>query len=138
MSWTANSCLVTVAILFLWRVQEMAEACSCSPAHPQQAFCNSDVGKSVCLTERQWSVSSLPLSFCLGARGRKKVKMLRGEKVAPLSVFTVTGGGKRRRRRVEFSVSLSLFSSTSLYSLQLSLLVIFILSSDLDVCLIVF
>lgn len=43
MSWTANSCFVTVAILFLWRVQEIAEACSCSPAHPQQAFCNSDV-----------------------------------------------------------------------------------------------
>ncbi|XP_061567710.1 metalloproteinase inhibitor 2b [Cololabis saira] len=43
MTWTMNSCFVTVAILFLWRVEEMAEACSCSPAHPQQAFCNSDV-----------------------------------------------------------------------------------------------
>ncbi|KAM3597619.1 uncharacterized protein V6R79_006960 [Siganus canaliculatus] len=43
MSWTANSCLVTLAILFLWRVEEIAEACSCSPAHPQQAFCRSDV-----------------------------------------------------------------------------------------------
>ncbi|KAM9346376.1 metalloproteinase inhibitor 2b [Symphorus nematophorus] len=43
MSWTANSCFVTLAILFLWRVEEIAEACSCSPAHPQQAFCNSDV-----------------------------------------------------------------------------------------------
>ncbi|KAM6904483.1 metalloproteinase inhibitor 2b [Xenentodon cancila] len=43
MTWTVNSCFVTVAILFLWRVEEMAEACSCSPAHPQQAFCSSDV-----------------------------------------------------------------------------------------------
>ncbi|XP_068574746.1 metalloproteinase inhibitor 2-like [Cebidichthys violaceus] len=43
MTWTVNSCLVTLAILFLWRVEEIAEACSCSPAHPQQAFCNSDV-----------------------------------------------------------------------------------------------
>lgn len=43
MTWTMNSCFVTLAILFLWRVEEMAEACSCSPAHPQQAFCNSDV-----------------------------------------------------------------------------------------------
>ncbi|KAM4535443.1 metalloproteinase inhibitor 2-like [Fundulus diaphanus] len=43
MSCTMHSCLVALAILFLWRVEEMAEACSCSPAHPQQAFCNSDV-----------------------------------------------------------------------------------------------
>lgn len=43
MSWTMNRCFVTLAILFLWRVEEMSEACSCSPAHPQQAFCNSDV-----------------------------------------------------------------------------------------------
>ncbi|XP_029294134.1 metalloproteinase inhibitor 2b [Cottoperca gobio] len=43
MIWTANGCFVTLAILFLWRVEEIAEACSCSPAHPQQAFCNSDV-----------------------------------------------------------------------------------------------
>lgn len=41
MSWTTN--FVTLAILFLWRVEEIAEACSCSPVHPQQAFCNSDV-----------------------------------------------------------------------------------------------
>lgn len=45
MTWTANSCFVTLAILFLWRVEEIAEACSCSPSHPQQAFCSSDVGK---------------------------------------------------------------------------------------------
>ncbi|XP_054463203.1 metalloproteinase inhibitor 2b [Anoplopoma fimbria] len=43
MTWTANSCLVTLAILFLWRVEEIAEACSCSPAHPQEKFCHSDV-----------------------------------------------------------------------------------------------
>ncbi|KAF3700135.1 Metalloproteinase inhibitor 2 Tissue inhibitor of metalloproteinases 2 [Channa argus] len=43
MTWTVNSCFVTLAILFLWRVEEVAEACSCSPVHPQQAFCTSDV-----------------------------------------------------------------------------------------------
>ncbi|KAK2833413.1 hypothetical protein Q5P01_017302 [Channa striata] len=43
MTWTVNSCFVTLAILFLWRVEEVAEACSCSPVHPQQAFCNADV-----------------------------------------------------------------------------------------------
>ncbi|KAK5914020.1 hypothetical protein CgunFtcFv8_008488 [Champsocephalus gunnari] len=43
MTWTVNSCFVTLAILFLWRGEEVAEACSCSPAHPQEAFCHSDV-----------------------------------------------------------------------------------------------
>ncbi|XP_040919397.1 metalloproteinase inhibitor 2b [Toxotes jaculatrix] len=43
MTWTVSSCFVTLAILFLWRVEEIAEACSCSPAHPQQAFCSADV-----------------------------------------------------------------------------------------------
>lgn len=44
MSCAANSVLVTLAILFLWRVEKLAEACICSTKmHPQQAFCNSDV-----------------------------------------------------------------------------------------------
>ncbi|KAK5914021.1 hypothetical protein CgunFtcFv8_008489 [Champsocephalus gunnari] len=45
MTWTANSCVVTLAILFLWRGEEVAEACSCSRynAHPQVKFCSSDV-----------------------------------------------------------------------------------------------
>ncbi|KAL6102970.1 timp2 [Pungitius sinensis] len=43
MTWTMSGGLATLVILFLWRVDEMAEACSCSPTHPQQAFCNSDV-----------------------------------------------------------------------------------------------
>lgn len=43
MTWTVSSCYITLVLLFLWRVEEIAEACSCSPAHPQQAFCNADV-----------------------------------------------------------------------------------------------
>ncbi|XP_075889681.1 metalloproteinase inhibitor 2a [Nelusetta ayraudi] len=30
-------------LLLLWRADELAEACSCAPVHPQQAFCNADV-----------------------------------------------------------------------------------------------
>lgn len=45
MSRTVRSCVLTLALLLVWRAEE-AEGCSCSPAHPQQAFCNSDVGKS--------------------------------------------------------------------------------------------
>ncbi|KAM3863544.1 metalloproteinase inhibitor 2-like [Diretmus argenteus] len=43
MTWTVSSCFVTLAILFLWRVEEIADACSCSPAHPQLAYCNAEV-----------------------------------------------------------------------------------------------
>lgn len=32
-------------LLLLWRADELAEACSCAPVHPQQAFCNADVGE---------------------------------------------------------------------------------------------
>lgn len=46
MSRTVRSCLLSLALLLVWRAEESVEACSCSPAHPQQAFCNSDVGKS--------------------------------------------------------------------------------------------
>lgn len=42
MSWTVSS-WITIVLLFLWRVEDIAEACSCSPAHPQQAYCNGDV-----------------------------------------------------------------------------------------------
>lgn len=45
MSRTVRSCVLTLALLLVWRAEE-AEGCSCSKAHPQQAFCNSDVGKS--------------------------------------------------------------------------------------------
>lgn len=96
MSWTANSYFVTVAILFLWRVQEIAEACSCSPAHPQQAFCNSDVGKCQRWVPQKGSIFLLVPSVSVAVipeKKKKEVKTQRGEKVAPLFVFTVTRGG---------------------------------------------
>nr|XP_006635475.1 PREDICTED: metalloproteinase inhibitor 2 [Lepisosteus oculatus] len=43
MSCTVSSFFATLAVLLLWRVKEIAEGCSCSPVHPQQAFCNADV-----------------------------------------------------------------------------------------------
>ncbi|XP_023676166.1 metalloproteinase inhibitor 2a [Paramormyrops kingsleyae] len=43
MTCTISSFFATLVVLLLWRVEEIAEACSCSPVHPQQAFCNADV-----------------------------------------------------------------------------------------------
>ncbi|KAJ8367543.1 hypothetical protein AAFF_G00315160 [Aldrovandia affinis] len=43
MTCTISSFFVTLTVFLLWRVSEIAEACSCSPVHPQQAFCNADV-----------------------------------------------------------------------------------------------
>lgn len=40
----AVSCFfATLAMLLLWRADQVADACSCAAAHPQQAFCNADV-----------------------------------------------------------------------------------------------
>ncbi|XP_023659450.1 metalloproteinase inhibitor 2-like [Paramormyrops kingsleyae] len=40
---TFRSVFATAVVLLLWRVEEIAEACSCAPVHPQQAFCSADV-----------------------------------------------------------------------------------------------
>uniref|UniRef100_A0A8C7KHK8 Metalloproteinase inhibitor 2 n=1 Tax=Oncorhynchus kisutch TaxID=8019 RepID=A0A8C7KHK8_ONCKI len=38
-----SSCFITLVVLFLWRVEDIADACRCFPQHPQQAFCNAEV-----------------------------------------------------------------------------------------------
>ncbi|XP_029105962.1 metalloproteinase inhibitor 2a [Scleropages formosus] len=43
MSRALRSLWAAVALLLAWRLHELAEACSCSPVHPQQAYCNADV-----------------------------------------------------------------------------------------------
>ncbi|XP_061561667.1 metalloproteinase inhibitor 2a isoform X1 [Phycodurus eques] len=40
---SVNGVVCTLALLLVWRAEELAEACSCAPVHPQQAFCNADV-----------------------------------------------------------------------------------------------
>uniref|UniRef100_A0A8K9VEI4 Metalloproteinase inhibitor 2 n=1 Tax=Oncorhynchus mykiss TaxID=8022 RepID=A0A8K9VEI4_ONCMY len=43
MTWSVSSCFITLVVLFLWRVDDITEACTCMSAHPQRAFCNADV-----------------------------------------------------------------------------------------------
>lgn len=43
MALSINGVLCTLTVLILWRAEELVEACSCAPVHPQQAFCNADV-----------------------------------------------------------------------------------------------
>uniref|UniRef100_A0A8K9WPQ6 Metalloproteinase inhibitor 2 n=1 Tax=Oncorhynchus mykiss TaxID=8022 RepID=A0A8K9WPQ6_ONCMY len=38
-----SSCFITLVVLFLWRVEDIADACRCLPQHPQQAFCNAEI-----------------------------------------------------------------------------------------------
>ncbi|XP_041719694.1 metalloproteinase inhibitor 2-like [Coregonus clupeaformis] len=42
MTWSVSS-FITLVVLFLWRVEDIAEACKCAPVHLQQAFCSADV-----------------------------------------------------------------------------------------------
>lgn len=41
----ARSLRLALGLLLLATLLRPADACSCSPVHPQQAFCNADVGK---------------------------------------------------------------------------------------------
>lgn len=41
----ARSLRLALGLLLLATLLRRADACSCSPVHPQQAFCNADVGK---------------------------------------------------------------------------------------------
>lgn len=41
----ASSFCAPLLLFLVWRAGQVAQACSCSPKHPQQAFCHSDVGK---------------------------------------------------------------------------------------------
>ncbi|XP_057571885.1 metalloproteinase inhibitor 2 isoform X1 [Hippopotamus amphibius kiboko] len=41
----ARSLRLVLGLLLLGTLLRPADACSCSPVHPQQAFCNADVGK---------------------------------------------------------------------------------------------
>ncbi|XP_021414671.1 metalloproteinase inhibitor 2 [Oncorhynchus mykiss] len=43
MTWSVSSCFITLVVLFLWRVDDITEACTCMSVHPQRAFCNADV-----------------------------------------------------------------------------------------------
>lgn len=45
-----GSCFFTLFVLFLWRVGDIADACKCSPPHPQQAFCDAEIGKAILAT----------------------------------------------------------------------------------------
>lgn len=41
----ARSLPLAFCLLLLGTLLPRADACSCSPVHPQQAFCNADIGK---------------------------------------------------------------------------------------------
>uniref|UniRef100_UPI00398EF273 metalloproteinase inhibitor 2a n=1 Tax=Pristiophorus japonicus TaxID=55135 RepID=UPI00398EF273 len=43
MSAIVSSLVATLFLLLALRLEQIAEACSCAPIHPQQAFCNADV-----------------------------------------------------------------------------------------------
>lgn len=44
---SARSLRLALGLLLLGTLLRPADACSCSPVHPQQAFCNADIGKDV-------------------------------------------------------------------------------------------
>ncbi|XP_055754543.1 metalloproteinase inhibitor 2-like [Salvelinus fontinalis] len=66
-----SSCFFTLFVLFLWRVEDIADACKCSPQHPQQAFCDADivirakvVGKKALSNEIKYDVQQIKMFKC--------------------------------------------------------------------------
>ncbi|XP_064870751.1 metalloproteinase inhibitor 2-like [Oncorhynchus nerka] len=43
MTVSVSSCFITLVVLLLWQIEDIAAACRCTPVHIQQAFCNADV-----------------------------------------------------------------------------------------------
>ncbi|XP_071250699.1 metalloproteinase inhibitor 2-like [Salvelinus alpinus] len=63
-----SSCFITLFVLFLWRVEDIADACRCSPPHPQQAFCDADivirakvVGKKALSNEIKYDIQQIKM-----------------------------------------------------------------------------
>ncbi|CAB1458972.1 unnamed protein product [Pleuronectes platessa] len=93
MTWTLSSCFVTLAILCLWRVEEGAEACSCSPAHPQQALCSSDVViRAKVVGSRQIEVGNNIYGYPITQiqYDIKQLKMFKGPSEAIEAIYTAS------------------------------------------------
>lgn len=71
----ARSLRLALGLLLLATLLRPADACSCSPVHPQQAFCNADVGKRLYPGSRgppPCPCSRLGFSLCHPATERPK------------------------------------------------------------------
>ncbi|KAK6473921.1 metalloproteinase inhibitor 2-like [Huso huso] len=77
---TVPGLLSLVLLLLTLRLQELVEACSCAPAHPQQAFCNSEIViRAKIAGEKMVSPSNSSLShFKMIQYEIKLVKMFKG------------------------------------------------------------
>uniref|UniRef100_A0A673VX48 Metalloproteinase inhibitor 2 n=1 Tax=Salmo trutta TaxID=8032 RepID=A0A673VX48_SALTR len=66
-----GSCFFTVFVLLLWCVGDIADACKCSPPHPQQAFCDAEivirakvVGKKVVSNAIKYDIQQIKMFKC--------------------------------------------------------------------------
>lgn len=58
MTWSLSSYFISLVVLFLCRIDDITEACTCMIVHPQQAFCNAAVVKANLATFLTSRVSS--------------------------------------------------------------------------------
>ncbi|KAJ8358443.1 hypothetical protein AAFF_G00438820 [Aldrovandia affinis] len=94
MTCTISSFFVTLTVLLLWRVSEIAEACGCSPVHPQQAFCDADVviRAKVGAEQEVFSgndINGYPIQWI--QYDIKQIKMFKGPAHDIEAIFTVCG-----------------------------------------------
>uniref|UniRef100_A0A8C7J6H5 Metalloproteinase inhibitor 2 n=1 Tax=Oncorhynchus kisutch TaxID=8019 RepID=A0A8C7J6H5_ONCKI len=67
----SSSCFITLFVLFLWRVEDIADACKCSPPHPQKAFCDAEivirakvVGKKTVSNAIKYNIQQIKMFKC--------------------------------------------------------------------------
>uniref|UniRef100_A0AAZ3PHA2 Metalloproteinase inhibitor 2 n=1 Tax=Oncorhynchus tshawytscha TaxID=74940 RepID=A0AAZ3PHA2_ONCTS len=48
MTVSVSSCFITLVVLFLWQIEDIAEACRCAPVHLQQAFATQTSVRTFC------------------------------------------------------------------------------------------
>lgn len=86
-----SSLVATVLVLLVWRVEQIAEACSCAPIHPQQAVCNANVvirAKVVAHTEVSTGADTYGNPIQKIQYEIKQIKMFKGPDTTIENIFT--------------------------------------------------
>nr|XP_057906109.1 metalloproteinase inhibitor 2-like [Doryrhamphus excisus] len=101
MSWTVKSLVLPIVLLCMWRLQEVAQACTCGPAHPQTAFCQADVViKAKVLAKNNVIGLDEPIMYDL-----KQIKMFKGPRREIDALYTTAFCGVTLTKGMQYLIT---------------------------------